>query len=43
MLKALRRDPLLVGAAEVLADAARYLVVMLILIVLLGQIAKLAL
>jgi hypothetical protein len=43
MLKALRRNPLLVGAVEVLADAVRYIAVMLIVIVLLGQVAELAL
>jgi hypothetical protein len=41
-LKALRRDPLVIGTIEVLADAARYVAVMLIVIVLLGQLAKLA-
>jgi hypothetical protein len=43
MLKALRRHPLLVGMAGVLVDVARYLAVMLIVLLLLGQFAKLAL
>jgi hypothetical protein len=42
MLKALRRHPLMVGTAEVLVDAARYIAVMLIVLLLLGQFAKLA-
>ena len=42
MLKALRRHPLMVGTGEVLADAARYLAVILIVLLLLGQFAKLA-
>ena len=42
MLKALRRHPLMVGTGEVLVDAARYLAVMLIVLLLLGQFAKLA-
>jgi hypothetical protein len=43
MLRALRWHPLLVGTAEVLADAARYLAVMLTVLLLLGQLAKFAL
>jgi hypothetical protein len=43
MLKALRGHPLLVGTAEVMADAARYITVMLIVLLLLGQLAKVAL
>ena len=42
MLKALRQHPLLVDTAEVLVDAVRYIVVMLIVLVLLGQFAKVA-
>jgi hypothetical protein len=42
MLKALRQHPLLVGTAEVLVDAARFIAVMLIVLLLLGQFAKLA-
>jgi hypothetical protein len=42
MLKALRQHPLMVGTAEVLVDAARYVAVMLIMLLLLGQLAKLA-
>ena len=42
MLKALRQHPLLIGTAEVMADAVRYLAVMLIVLLLLGQFAKLA-
>jgi hypothetical protein len=43
MLKALRHHPLMVGTAEVLADAARYIAIVLVFIVLLGQLAKVAL
>ena len=43
MLRALRQYPLLVGMAEVLADAARYVGIMLIVLMLLGQLAKVAL
>ena len=43
MLKALRHHPLMVGTAEVLADAARYVAIMLIVLLLLGQLAKVAL
>jgi len=43
MLKALRDRPLVVGTAEVLVDAARYFAVMLVVFLLLGQLAKLAL
>jgi hypothetical protein len=42
MLKVLRH-PVLVGTAEVLADASRYLAVMLVLLLLLRQLAKAAL
>jgi hypothetical protein len=43
MLKVLRRHPLLAGTAELLADAVRYLAIMLIVLILLGQLAKVAL
>ena len=43
MLKALRHHPLLVGTAEVLADAARYVAIVLVVLLLLGQLAKVAL
>jgi hypothetical protein len=43
MLKARRQHPLMVGTAEVLLDAARYVTIVLIVIVLLGQLAKVAL
>jgi len=43
MLRPLRHHPLTVGTAELLAAAVRYLAVMLVFIVLLGQLAKVAL
>jgi hypothetical protein len=43
MLKALRQHSLMVGTAEVLLDAARYVTIVLIVIVLLGQLARVAL
>ena len=43
MLKALRRHPPLVGMAEVLADAVRYVAIVLGALLLLGQLAKVAL
>jgi hypothetical protein len=42
MLRPLRH-PLLVGTSEVLADATRYVAIMLVLLLLLGQLAKVAL
>jgi hypothetical protein len=42
MLKALRHHPLLIGMAEVMADAARYIAIMAIVLLLLGQFAKVA-
>ena len=42
MLKALRHHPLLVGMAEVLADAVRYIAIVLGALLLLGQLAKVA-
>jgi hypothetical protein len=43
MLKALGHHPLMVGALEVLVDAARYVATLLVLLLLLGQLAKVAL
>jgi hypothetical protein len=43
MLTRLRRHPLLAGVGEVLADAARYVAVMLFVLLLLRQLAKVAL
>ena len=43
MLRTLLKRPLLVGTAEVLADAARYIVITLAVLLLLGQVAKVAL
>ena len=42
MLRVLRRHPLLVGIAEVLADAVRYVTIVLVMLVLLGQVVRLA-
>jgi hypothetical protein len=38
MMKALRQHPVLIGTAEVLADAARYLAIVLVVLVVLGQV-----
>jgi hypothetical protein len=38
MLRTLRQHPLLVGMAEVLADAVRYVVIVLVVLVVLGQV-----
>ena len=38
MLKTLRQHPLLVGMAEVLADAVRYVAIVLVVLMLLGQV-----
>ena len=43
MLKALRGHPLLVGTAEVMVDAARYVAIVLVMLLLLGQLAQVAL
>jgi hypothetical protein len=43
MLRALQRRLLLFGRAEVLAAATRYVAIMLVFVVLLGQLAKVAL
>jgi hypothetical protein len=42
MLKALRHHPLPVGMAEVLVDGARYVAVVLVLLLVLAQAARLA-
>jgi hypothetical protein len=42
MLRALRRHPLLVGTAEVLVDAGRYVAILLVVLMVLAQAAKLA-
>jgi hypothetical protein len=43
MLKALWPHPLLAGTVEVLVDATRYVAIMLAVLLLLGQLAKVAL
>jgi hypothetical protein len=43
MLKALCHHPLMVGTAEVLVDAARYVAIMLVVLLLLRQLARIAL
>jgi hypothetical protein len=43
MLKALRHYPLLVDTTEVLVDAARYVAIVLLVLLLVGQLAKVAL
>ena len=43
MLKALRDHPLMVGTVEVLVDATRYVTIVLVMLLLLGQLAKVAL
>ena len=43
MLKARRHRPLSVGTAEVLVDATRYIAIVLVFLLLLGQLAKIAL
>jgi hypothetical protein len=43
MLKALRQHPLMVGTAEVLVDAARYIAIVLVVLLLVAQLAKVAL
>ena len=42
MLRALRWHPLLAAVVEVLVDAARYVAIMVVLVVLVGYIARLA-
>jgi len=41
MLRRLQRHPLLVGVAEVLADVARHVAVVVILMILVGLLVKL--
>jgi hypothetical protein len=43
MLKTLRHHPLMVGTADVLVDAARYVTIVLVVLLLVGQVAKVAL
>jgi MFS-type transporter involved in bile tolerance (Atg22 family) len=43
MLKALRHHPLLVGTAQVLTDGVRYVAIVVIVLLLVGQLAKVAL
>jgi len=43
MLKALRHHPLLFGTTEVLIDAVRYVAIVLVVLLLVGQLAKVAL
>jgi hypothetical protein len=43
MLSALHRHPLLVDTAEVLVDAARYVAVVLVVLLLMGQLASVVL
>jgi hypothetical protein len=38
MMKALRQHPVLIGTAEVLADAARYLAIVLVVLLIFGQV-----
>jgi hypothetical protein len=42
MLRVLRRHPLLVGTTELLIDAARYIAIVLVMLLLLGQLARVA-
>jgi hypothetical protein len=41
MLKVLRRHPVLVGTAEVLVDAVRYVAVVMVALMLLAEAARL--
>jgi hypothetical protein len=43
MLRTLRHHPLMVGTTAVLVDAARYVAIVLVMLLLVGQIAKVAL
>jgi hypothetical protein len=43
MLKALRHHPLLIGTTELLADAVRYVAIVLVVLLLVRQLAKVAL
>jgi hypothetical protein len=42
MLRRLQRHPLLVGGVEMIVNAMRYLAIMLVVVMLLGQAAGLA-
>lgn len=42
MLRTLRQHPLLISMAEVLADAVRYAAIVLVVLMLLGQVVRLA-
>ena len=42
-MKALCHHPLMVGTAEVMVDAARYVAIVLLVLLLLGQLANVAL
>jgi hypothetical protein len=43
MLKTLRHHPMMVGTADVLVDTARYVTIVLVVLLLVGQVAKVAL
>ena len=43
MLKALRHHPLMVGTVELLVDATRYVTIVLLVLLLMGQLAQVAL
>ena len=43
MLNALRHRPLMVGTIEVLVDAVRYVAIVLVVLLLMGQLADVAL
>jgi hypothetical protein len=43
MLKALRHHPLMVGTAEVLVDVVRYVTIVLLVLLLMGQLIEVAL
>ena len=43
MLRKLQQHPLLAGAGEVLVDAVRYVAIVLVVLLLVGQLAKVAL
>jgi len=42
MLRTLRQNPLLIGMSEVLLDAVRYVAIVLVVFVVLGQVVRLA-
>ena len=43
MLKALRHNPLMIGTVEVLVDATRYVTIVLLVLLLMEQLAQVAL